>query len=254
MSSLIRKIIFLALLWLVAGMASAGPCREQAFSGNQYLVCSFDLAETDIRLFWLNGDGQPYRTFSALADDLANGGEELVFAMNGGMYQRDFTPLGLYIEAGRELRSLNTASIEGNPAQIPNFYKKPNGVFYFGGDHAGVMETGQFQQQQPDHLYATQSGPMLVIDGEIHPVFIVDSNARNVRNGVGITDARVVHFVMTNNRMSFHDFALFFRDYLGCDNALYLDGGSAPGIYSPALFRNDLPGHGGYGPIIGVVE
>jgi uncharacterized protein YigE (DUF2233 family) len=54
--------------------------------------------------------------------------------------------------------------------------------------------------------------------------------------------------------VSFYDFARFFRDRLASDNALFLDGGTAPGIYAPELGRDDAPGHGGYGPIIAVVK
>ena len=95
---------------------------------------------------------------------------------------------------------------------------------------------------------------MLVIDGKIHPAFIVTPPTASTRNGVGVTSPTQVHFVITEGRVNFYDFARFFRDRLGCANALFLDGGSAPGLYAPELGRNDAPGHGGYGPIIAVVE
>jgi len=95
---------------------------------------------------------------------------------------------------------------------------------------------------------------MLLIDGTIHPAFIVNSTDRKFRNGVGITSRTQVHFVLTKALVNFHDFALFFRESLGCRNALFLDGGVASGLYAPELGRNDAPGHGGHGPIIAVVE
>jgi uncharacterized protein YigE (DUF2233 family) len=235
-------------------MVEAATCRDETSGGNAYIVCSFDPAETDPRMYWRNAAGEPYRTFPALADDLARQGLQLIFAMNAGMYQADHSPLGLYIENGNVLKQINNASVDENAAQIPNFYKKPNGVFFVSGNIAGVMETEAFMHTRPESDFATQSGPMLVIDDVIHPMFIDGSNARRPRNGVGITDTGEVHFVMTRNFVNFHDFARFFRDYLGCDNALYLDGGSAPGLYAPVLNRIDPPGHGGYGPIIAVVE
>lgn len=102
--------------------------------------------------------------------------------------------------------------------------------------------------------FATQSGPMLVIAGAIHPAFIVDSTDRKPRNGVGVSSPSEVHFVITKGWVNFHDFARFFRDSLGCSNALFLDGGAASGLYAPEFGRNDAPGHGGYGSIIAVVE
>jgi uncharacterized protein YigE (DUF2233 family) len=95
---------------------------------------------------------------------------------------------------------------------------------------------------------------MLIINGAIHPAFIPNSTYRKPRDGVGVSGPNEVYFVITKGGVSFYEFARFFRDRLGCTNALFLDGGEAPGLYAPALGRNDAPGHGGYGPIIAVVE
>jgi uncharacterized protein YigE (DUF2233 family) len=100
-------------------------------------------------MFWRREDGKPYRTFGALAADLEAKGKSLRFAMNGGMYKDDFRPVGLYIENGRELTPANTVTRTGAPSQIPNFYKKPNGVFYIGERKAGVVETGRFLSTRP---------------------------------------------------------------------------------------------------------
>jgi uncharacterized protein YigE (DUF2233 family) len=243
------------LLWLGASVAAqAEPCRDESFKGASYIVCSFDLTKDELRLYWRDGAGKPYRTFAALAADLKAKGKSLRFAVNGGMYQDDFRPVGLYIENGRELIQPNTSTRTGAPSQIPNFYKKPNGVFYIGDGIAGVAETGQFIADRPKADFATQSGPMLVIDSAIHPAFIVNSTDLKPRNGVGVSSSNAVHFVITKRWVNFYEFARFFRDGLGCNNALFLDGGVAPGLYAPELGRNDPPAHGGYGPIIAVVE
>jgi uncharacterized protein YigE (DUF2233 family) len=248
-----RAAVALALLPLAAE-ASQGECRSESFEGASYIVCSFDMARDDVRLFWRYGEGEPYRTFHVLATDLEAEGKTLKFAMNGGMYGEGFAPIGLYVEDGRELVPANTTTIEGMGSAVPNFYKKPNGVFYISGGEAGVMETAAFLATRPDAAFATQSGPMLVVDGAIHPAFIEDSSDRKPRNGVCASSPTEVHFALADEWVNFHAFARFFRDGLGCENALFLDGGSAPGIYAPELQRNDAPGHGGYGPIIGVVE
>ena len=243
------------LLWLAAPVAAhAEPCRSESFEGASYIVCSFDATKEDLRIYWRDGDGKPYRTFAKLAADLKGKGKLLRFAMNGGMYQEDLRPVGLYIENGRELIRADTATRAGAPSQIPNFYKKPNGVFYFGNGEAVILETERFLAARLKANFATQSGPMLVIDGAIHPAFIVNSTDRKPRNGVGVSSPTEVHFVITNGWVSFYEFALFFRDRLGCNKALYLDGGEASGLYAPEFGRNDAPGHGGSGPIIAVVE
>jgi uncharacterized protein YigE (DUF2233 family) len=244
-----------ALLCLVlSATAGAAPCRNESFRGASYIVCSFDLVRDDVRIAWRDGDGRPYRTFAAVAAGLEANGQSLRFAMNGGMYHDDFRPVGLYVENGRELARINTATRTGAPAEIPNFYKKPNGVFFIGGGKAGIRATDRFLADRPQATFATQSGPMLVIDAAIHPAFIVNSTDRKPRNGVGVSGPTKVHFAISAGRVSFYEFARFFRDRLGCDNALFLDGGQASGLYAPELGRNDAPGHGGYGPIITVVE
>lgn len=241
-------------LLAVPQSAGAEPCRTQSFGAESYIVCSFDLTRQNIRTYWRGDDGKPYRTFAALADDLEAKGRSLRFAMNGGMYRNDLRPVGLYIENGRELTAANTATLTGAPSQIPNFYKKPNGVFYIGDGEAGIVETSRFLALRPRANFATQSGPMLVIDGAIHPAFIVRSSDRKPRNGVGVSSRTRAQFVITRGWVTFHEFARFFRDGLGCDNALFLDGGAASGLYAPELGRDDAPGHGGYGPIIAAVD
>lgn len=251
---LVRFGIALLILLVACGAASAAPCRDKNFGGSSYIVCTFDPLSDDIRLFWRGADGRPYRTFDALSRALTAQGNSLPFAMNGGMYERDFSPVGLHIENGQQLTKINTKTVRGRPSQVPNFYKKPNGVFYLGEGSAGVLETGQFLAKKPKAKFATQSGPMLVIDGTIHPAFIVRSKDLKPRNGVGVTKDGKVHFVMTKGRVSFYALAQLFRDGLGANNALFLDGGTAPGLYAPDLGRNDPPSHGGYGPIIAVVN
>jgi len=248
--------IGLVLLTIAAasGAASAKPCRDEGFEGARYIVCSFDPAKDNLRLYWRGQDGRAFRTFNALSRELEGDGRSLQFAMNGGMYENDFSPVGLYVENGRPLAEVNLKTVKGRPSQVPNFYKKPNGVFYLGGNGAGVLPTERYIAKRPKARFATQSGPMLVIDGKIHPAFLVRSRDFKPRNGVGVSPDGKVHLVMSKGRVSFYAFGKFFRDGLGTKNALFLDGGSAPGIYAPALGRNDPPSHGGYGPIIAVVE
>lgn len=121
---------FLALA--ETGTAQAQACEPRTFETSDYIVCSVDPKKSELRLFLNDVNGKPYRSFSRLASAVENGGEKLVFALNAGMYSDAFSPVGLHVEAGREVQALNTKTIEGPPASVPNFYKKPNGVFFFG--------------------------------------------------------------------------------------------------------------------------
>jgi uncharacterized protein YigE (DUF2233 family) len=242
------------LLAFATQPASADPCRSETFEGARYTVCSFDIAKDNLRMFWSDASGDPYRTFDALAESVKGKGKTLAFAINGGMYGDDFSPTGLYVEGGKELAPANTRTVTGEPQDIPNFYKKPNGIFYVADGKAGVVTTEAWLASPPKARFATQSGPMLVIDGQIHPAFIDGSTDLKQRDGVAVTGATEVQLVISEDAVNFHAFARFFRDVLGARDALFLDGGSAPGIFSPELGRDDPPGHGGYGPIIGVIE
>jgi uncharacterized protein YigE (DUF2233 family) len=124
-------------------------------------------------------------------------------------------------------------------------------VFWIGGGAAGITETTHFLAQNPDVQYATQSGPMLVIGGKIHPRIHEDGVSLKTRNGVGLARNGDVVFAISDEAVTFFEFASLFRDRLDCDNALFLDG-SISALYAPGLNRDDfsLP----MGPIIGAVE
>lgn len=242
---------FCVLAWPV--FAGGGPCGERKHAGADYVVCRFS-ANDDIRLFLNDGAGASYGHFNFLKDMLAKNGETLLFAMNAGMYHEDRSPVGLYVEAGEDITPINNNDGPGN------FHLKPNGVFiiYHEQFHRSAqIVTTRFFREKLNHkmardvmTYATQSGPMLVIDGEIHPRFLPDSDSLKRRNGVGVTEPGDVFFVLADSPVRFYDFATFFRDELKTPNALYLDG-TISRLYAPDLGRND-PGLA-MGPIVGVV-
>lgn len=255
------KAVLLACIAVAANVAAMLPvaaiaqtCTPEEYEGAQYVVCSVDPRGDDLRLFWRNADGQPYRSFSALAQALAEDGKTLRFAMNAGMYTADFAPLGLYVEDGRELVHANTRDADHSTGSVPNFYKKPNGVFFLTADSAGVLATEDFLADKRKVVFATQSGPLLVLDGQLHPALIEGSTDRTRRSGVGVCEGGIVRFAASEGPVNFHEFARFFRDGLACPNALFLDGGRGVGLYDPELGRNDFSWHGGYGPMVGLVE
>ncbi|MEH3144590.1 MAG: phosphodiester glycosidase family protein [Methylobacterium frigidaeris] len=224
------------------GAAAAGPCAPVTHGGETYTVCTADLRRTRVKLFWRGADGQPYGSLSRLAGAQGQG---LAFAMNAGMYDADLGPVGLYVEDGRELKGASTADGPGN------FHLKPNGVFYVAGDRAGVLETGRYLKLHPKADFATQSGPMLVIAGRIHPKISVDGPSQKIRNGVGVRpDGRTAVFAISERPVSFGAFARLFRDGLDCPNALFLDG-SVSSLYAPSLGRSDLSRP--LGPLVGAV-
>ena len=211
--------------------------------GRQFTVCTVDLEAYEIELYWRNENKEPFGSFTALDEWLAGRGRKLLFAMNAGMYMEDLTPVGLYVQDGQELRALNLR--EGKS----NFCLKPNGVFAITEDGAVVVQSSRYREIEEVTKLATQSGPMLVIDGELHPKFSATSQSRLFRNGVGVVSPEKVVFAISEGPVNFHEFAVFFRDGLGCQNALYLDG-TISSLYSERLGRCDCMV--GLGPILAV--
>ncbi|MFN3889054.1 MAG: phosphodiester glycosidase family protein [Beijerinckiaceae bacterium] len=240
-----QTVAAIAMAWACAPAFASAACATRTSEERGYLVCSYPRG-ADIRTFFADPDGEPFGTFTSLSDALAARGERLVFAMNGGMYHPDYKPVGLYVEGGVQQKSVNQRAGAGN------FGMKPNGVFYvLRNGEAGVMETSRFLSRRMNVAYATQSGPMLVIDGKLHPRIREDGTSRKIRNGVAVCGDGQTRFAISNEPVTFFEFATLFSDTLNCNNALYLDG-SISAVYAPAVGRHDRwrP----MGPIVGVVE
>ena len=239
----------LSALFALASSAGSGiawaACAPKDFDNAKFSVCAFDPAHDDIRLFLKGPDGKFYGSLRALADALKAKGETLVFAMNAGMFGEDQSPVGLYVENRRKLHEANTRG------GATNFHLKPNGVFWVGDGVAGVTETTRYLAQTPPARYATQSGPMLVVEGRIHPKIKPSGTSQKIRNGVGACQGGAIVFAIADDPVTFDAFARLFRDGLGCRNALFLDG-SVSSLYAPDLNRDDelTP----IGPIVGVVR
>lgn len=243
---MIGRLLTLLLAVLAAGPAAAVQCRDLAFDGNRYTICEVDAAHEDLRLFLNDDQGRLLGQFGAVDDMLSAQGKRLSFAMNAGMYHSDRSPVGHYVENGQELMRVIPNAGPGN------FGLLPNGVFCIRPDRADVIETLRFVDESPACTYATQSGPMLVIDGELHPRFLPDSTSRYIRNGVGTSaDGSRAVFALSRNAVTFHEFGRLFRDELKLPQALYFDGNISR-LYAPQLGRND-PGFA-LGPIVGVAE
>lgn len=203
--------------------------KQENFQQHRYVVATLDLTEHQLEHFWINEEtGKSYHTLSALRRVLKSRGEVLLFGINSGIYSKENRPLGLHIEDGKELVALNR--VKYNEGQ-GNFSLLPNGVFYLDQDNrAHIVETDRFAALQQrfksgEVQAATQSGPMLLIDGHYNPHLIEGSDSLRLRSGVCAQNlGRTVHFVVTEDDVSFHEFATYFKERLQCDNALYLDG------------------------------
>ena len=238
------KATSLALALVGGASADAATCRSDVFEDLPYTACEVDPAAETLRLWYLAPDGQVFGTFDRLETTLAADGEKLGFTMNGAMYHQDRSPVGLYVEDGKEISHLVTSAGPGN------FGMLPNGVFCIGEGWAKVLETLDYDRTRPACRYAAQSGPMLVTGGALHPRFLENGTSRHIRNGVGTRPDGTVVFAISDAPVNFHRFARLFRDRLGTPDALYIDG-KVSRLYAPDLGRHDI----GFplGPLVGTV-
>jgi uncharacterized protein YigE (DUF2233 family) len=238
-----RLLASCGLAFIAMNAAAYAGCQGQSFNSHAYTVCRFDVQTEHVELFNLDQNDIPLGNFDRLSQKLKSDGKTLTFAMNAGMYDQNLRPIGLYVEHGVEAKRLNRRNGGGN------FQLKPNGVFYIAGDRAGVMETEAYAKSGIKPDFATQSGPMLVVNNKIHPRLSPTGTSFKIRNGVGVIDDRTAMFVISNDPVQFYEFASVFKDQLGCKNALFLDGSIS------SLYSSEVSGVGGYvplGPMVGV--
>lgn len=215
---LYRPTLFVFLACLLLPSVALAGCEEITEPSATYIACRFDPGRDEIRLHLSGPDSVPYGGFAGLRRQLWAERRVLTFAMNAGMYHDDLSPVGYFAEYGKVLKPAVTGGGWGN------FHLLPNGVFLMKDGKAAVVETKRFLARGVTPDFGTQSGPMLVIDGKLHPRFLPDSDSFKIRNGIGVDGQGRVHMVMSRVPVRFYDFAVLFRDRLGCGNALYLDG------------------------------
>ena len=229
-------------LFLLAAGCSTAQLEIEEYSKHEVRFVRLDTdAVGQIQMVYKDESGERYASLNASSSALDKG-ELLMFATNGGMFHQDGNPVGLFIEEN-EVRSVRNTD-EGNG----NFFLKPNGVFAVSQDGQALVTTSEqwLTENQTSIEFATQSGPMLVINGTIHPVFTEGSANKYIRSGVGVDQTGNVLFGLSEAPMNFHDFAIAFQEE-GCTDALYLDG-------AISLFHTpERPSDGNFGVIIQVV-
>ncbi len=258
-------------------LVSGGACPQQSASclsrlrGGYQLgvpqvlasrVSVFDLRRRDkryhvVRLeepaaieLWTHGkDGRLLQTIDALSHELHSRGRRLLLAMNGGMYEPDHSPVGLAVSFGQQRHELNTEDADGN------FYLKPNGVFAVLARDDELLPMVVDATLYEDRVqgwevqHATQSGPLLLQGGRLHPRLDPDSTSRVRRNGVGVA-GQTTFWVMSEDRVSFYELAEVFT-LLGAPDALYLDGNVST-LFAPEAGL--IHGAGRLGPLLAVSE
>ena len=209
---------------------TASACVQEVFEESRFYICSPHQGRIEIRT--ADSDGLPYRSFAALEASLGQRSEQVQFAMNGGMFDKEGHAIGLSIEDGRELHPIN---VRNGPRQFP-----PQAQWGVPRPPRRPRRSRREHRLRalPRRRLRDAIGADAVIDGEIHPTFEVDGPSRYERNGVGIDPKGQPVFAISQEGVSFGKFGRLFRDRLGARNALYLDG-SVSSLWNPVAGRRD---------------
>ncbi len=237
-----NRIFILTILFIIVTIEVFVFAINDQTDKSRFISYEVDTKRQEIKSYWKNDNNENFRGIQNLKLWLEKNKKNLVFAMNAGMYKHDNSPQGLFIEKQTTLSPLDTSRGNGN------FYLKPNGVFYLTTDNIPIICNTINFKDNGKIKYATQSGPMLLVDGLIHSAFKEKSSNLNIRNGVGILPDNKVVFAMSKKEINFYDFANYFKS-LGCKNALYLDG-LVSRTYLPE--KKWIQTDGNFGVIIGV--
>jgi len=206
------------------------------YRNQQFDVFSVDRKAATIEMHLTDSQGVLLHNFKRLAKAIEQKGRILQFATNGGIFNPDRSPTGLYIENGKTVSELDLSTKKGN------FYLKPNGVFALTNQAAYILKSEVYAEKKLDARYATQSGPMLVYQDTLHPAFNEGSTNTYIRSGVGVRQDSILFFAISQQPVNFYDFAMLFKEKLACPDALYLDGAISK-MYLPELNRLDSIGN-----------
>ena len=227
----VRQVLQLVVILICSLMSISVLAQVKSYT-RHYEDYNYTVIEVDdfskLRLM-LNqqNDEAPVNDFSQIANQLKSC-EQMTFAMNAGMFHSTYLPVGLYIENKKKLFPINREHGWGN------FYLQPNGVFAWNAKQAIILSASQYTKRKFKADFATQSGPMLIINKQINPIFIPQSDSLKLRNAVGIK-SQTLYFVLTEQPVNFYSLASFMRDDLELEQALYLDGSLS------ALYLADPP-------------
>jgi uncharacterized protein YigE (DUF2233 family) len=221
---------------------TAAACERLDYEGSAFTICRYDQRRDEIA-FFLDGRNGRLRSLVALEAELGPRAGRLRFAMNAGMYDESGGPIGLYVAEGRQRHAINRRPGAGN------FHLLPNGVFTVAADGRVAIVPAARYDPASRPRWATQSGPMLVIDGALHPSIQANGPSLHIRNGVCVADPNTAWFAISEQPVSFGRLARLLRDRLGCRNALYLDG-SVSSLWDRPARRRD--GYSELGPLVAV--
>lgn len=204
---MLRRALFAVL---IVGALPAATALADA----RQTVFAFSPRHYDLQLHWKNGADQ-FWTLQAVRRHLVANGRCPVFLSNGGIYGKDYAPLGLHIEKSERFQKISPAKGRGN-------FSWNSGIFAL---RKGRPEVRRHTSWPGDTgvTVALQSGPALVIGGKRTSAGRSEAGRYSRGAVVAYRDGRV-GFVHTLDRIAFRDMVDLASSKGDVRGMLYLDG------------------------------
>lgn len=213
-----KKFLYINLICLFFASSTYSATWQRLSAGIEYLNLKYRFGgpRASIHIFRVDPN---YNFFSIItAKDLFAKSisvkslsklENPLIAVNGGFFAQNHHPLGLRI-SNSKLK---------NPLKKISWWD----VFYIENKKAHLVSMDRFQMNNKIN-FAIQAGPRLLINKKIPGL----KPGMAARSALGITNNNKIIILVTERAtMSTHTLAKIMLNYLDCNNALNLDGGSS---------------------------
>lgn len=153
------------------------------------------------------------------------------FAITASIVDSTCTPLGLFINNGKEINKINLIK-----SGKGNFFMPENGILQLSYKNLFSIVRSKFYSPDTSIRLAVQTGPLLIWDGGLNAGFDPNSKNKNIRCGVGIFSLKgeeYIIFAKSLTPVTFYNFASLFRDAYQCHTALNIESGTSCSMHLP---------------------
>jgi len=234
-----KKISTLFIFWifLLPNVDAQTESKIIDYQGVQYYAFTIKVSREAVNRFFIV-ENDLAMGHSAWLDSVNS---KDLFLTSASIVDSMCRPLGLLVNNGYEIQSINLNDGTGN------FYLKPNGVFGVSMDGIDIFNTSNYGITKK-YIWAIQSGPLLISEGSLHPLFDEKSISKHIRSGVGmfqnILGEEFLVFAISKEEINFFQFASFFKEEFGCTNALNIESGRSvmaiPNLSNPSDKSNSV--------------
>ena len=216
------------------------------------LVCSFSLEAQDYSFYEFIADGVRFKGLvlseeSALDLSLVSESElkgvlndnEVVCISEVGFYDNGGNHVGLLQIEGKEFFGVDLGT-KGNG----NFYLAPNGVFSFDSSTKRITESNAYSTNRYKSKNSIQSGPLLIVNGELHPklnLFSLNKHGRSAICSIPQNGQIYTLFITALDPVNMYTFSMVLKQRFNCDYALLVGSGNTCTSFPSSSVSFNIP-------------